>query len=176
MKNIFDVGLLSILNETKFLDHFNNLIENAVLFSKNVPYFMNIHETDRISLLKSSVFEIICVRHSSMYYYQSTCLNEDESRTDLATLAACAVAASHISSFDQSLINSSKFNDLFMIPVYVCWTQCDWLCDKLPQLKVFILMLADFYRTFSEMCLDETELAIFSSYLLFKDNFIIRVY
>ncbi len=43
------------------------LIEKSVLFAKNVPYFMNINETDRITLLKSCVFEIILVKHTACY-------------------------------------------------------------------------------------------------------------
>lgn len=63
----FQSGLLRILTETNFLNYFNTLIEKAVLFAKNVPYFMNINENDRITLLKSCVFEIIIVRHASCY-------------------------------------------------------------------------------------------------------------
>ncbi len=165
MQKCIQLGLLNILNETKFLDHFNILIENAVLFAKNVPYFMNIHETDRITLLKSCIFEIICVRYAFCYHNAASKLNEDESRTDLATLAACAVAAS---SSINSLLGSSKQNDMFMIPVCNTWIKCEWLCEHLPQLKNFFLILFDFYRFFTTLNLNESEVAIFCSYLLFN--------
>jgi len=48
------------------LEFFNSLIENTVLFAKIVPYFMEMHEADRITLLKSCVFEIICIRHAAL--------------------------------------------------------------------------------------------------------------
>ena len=156
--NLFNRGLLSILNETKFLEYFNALIENAVLFAKNVPYFMNIHETDRITLLKSCVFEIICVRHAQCY---SNALHD--SPTGLATLAACAVAAS-----TNTILNNSF--DLLYIPQNDTWATPTWLSDKLPQLKHFIYLLFDFYRYFSTMNLDDNEIAMFSSYLLFNSG------
>jgi hypothetical protein len=67
LEQFFNKGLLQLLKETKFLEYFNSLIENTVLFAKIVPYFMEMHETDRITLLKSSVFEIICIRHSQLF-------------------------------------------------------------------------------------------------------------
>jgi len=167
LKQLFGQGLLFILNESKFLDHFNNLIENAVLFAKNVPYFMDIHETDRIALLKSCVFEIICVRHASCYYHRESnnrnTEGDERAATDLATLAACAVAASTGESS-----TTRPTTDMFMVPVFGTWTTCEWLCEQLPQLRGFIVMLADFFRHFSFMELDETECAIFCSFLLFN--------
>ena len=67
LEQLFHRGLLQMLKETKFLESFNSLIENTVLFAKIVPYFMEMHESDRIALLKSSVFEIICIRHSQLF-------------------------------------------------------------------------------------------------------------
>ena len=67
LEQLFNKGLLQLLKDTKFLEFFNSLIENTVLFAKIVPYFMEMHETDRITLLKSSVFEIICIRHSQLF-------------------------------------------------------------------------------------------------------------
>jgi hypothetical protein len=63
----FANGLIGFFSETKFLEFFNQLIENTVLFAKIVPYFMDMHESDRIAMLKSCVFEIICVRHMSLF-------------------------------------------------------------------------------------------------------------
>ena len=126
---------------------------------------MNIHDTDRITLLKSCIFEIICVRYAFCYHNAASKLNEDESRTDLATLAACAVAAS---SSINSLLGSSKQNDMFMIPICNTWIKCEWICEHLPQLKNFFLILFDFYRCFTALNLNESEVAIFCSYLLFN--------
>jgi hypothetical protein len=84
-------GLPTILQETQLLDYFNSLIESAVLFAKSVPYFMSIHETDRIALLKSSVFEMLVVRHARCY--SSSCLaklNDNTESMDLVTLATVA--------------------------------------------------------------------------------------
>lgn len=121
LRAVLERGLITLLTQTRLLDHINMLIEQAVLFAKNVPYFMNIHESDRIALLKSCVFDVICVRHatffrtslasrcsaslssssstssspfSSSVSSSSTDENNTSSSIDLATLAACAVAAS----------------------------------------------------------------------------------
>jgi hypothetical protein len=75
----FNKGLKSILTETRFLDHINTLIENTVMFAKNIPHFMHVNETDRILLLKESVFEIICIRHAC-YFIKS---NESDDYTFL---------------------------------------------------------------------------------------------
>lgn len=125
LRAVLERGLIALLTQTRLLDHINMLIEQAVLFAKNVPYFMNIHESDRIALLKSCVFDVICVRHatffrtslasrcsaslsssqsssstsSSPFSSSASSSSSDENNTssssiDLATLAACAVAAS----------------------------------------------------------------------------------
>ena len=158
---LFERGLLAILNETKFLEHINTLIENAVLFAKNVPYFMNIHETDRITLLKSCVFEIICLRHAC-YYSNSYDKSFSSSSTDLATLADCAIASQTSSlSYDKSK---------FRIPLFNAIVSCEWLCLKLPQLKKFIFLLFDFYSYFNLFNLNDDELALFSSWLIFNSS------
>lgn len=187
---ILQRGLLATLNETKFLDYFNNLIENAVLFAKNVPYFMSIHETDRITLLKSSVFEIIVVRHATCYsnsYY--TQLNDSTKSMDLVTLAAVATASrspstfatvnqlnahgskSSISKIFSSGSSSQQFkSDFLWVPSVGSWTSCQWLGERMPQLKKFMQMLIEFYRFFSIVDLTDSELAIFCSYLLYKSG------
>lgn len=68
-------GLVHVLAHTRLLEHINLLIEQTVLFAKNVPYFMNIHEPDRIALLKSCVFDVICVRHAVFFRAQSSSLS-----------------------------------------------------------------------------------------------------
>jgi hypothetical protein len=67
LEQYFSNGLMGFFGETKFLEFFNQLIENTVLFAKIVPYFMDMHESDRIAMLKSCVFEIICVRHMLLF-------------------------------------------------------------------------------------------------------------
>jgi hypothetical protein len=162
LNGLFERGLLAILSETKFLEHINTLIENAVLFAKNVPYFMNIHETDRITLLKSCVFEIICLRHACYYSSGYDKSFSSSSSTDLATLADCAIASQTSSlSYDKSK---------FRIPLFNAIVSCEWLCLKLPQLKKFILLLFDFYSYFSLFNLNDDELALFSSWLIFNSS------
>ncbi|RNA06318.1 ecdysone-induced 78C-like isoform X8 [Brachionus plicatilis] len=117
---LFDPGLVHVLTGSTFLDHVNVLIENTVLFAKNVPFFMTINEADRISLLKSSVFEIICLRHSMFYKYSS-------SLSSLSTLAECALAHHGTES---SLVESKLY-----LPFLNCWTTCEWLSEKLDEAK-----------------------------------------
>lgn len=180
---IFQHGLLSVLKETKFLEHFNNLIECAVLFAKNVPYFMNIHETDRISLLKSCVFEIILVRHatcfSSSYSPQLTANNQTDS---LGTLAAVAAASTSsvteliqksriMKTLDSDSVNQHFFESIFFwLPACEMWMSYKWLCEKISDLERFMQLLIDFYQCFATMELGERELAMFCAYLLFNSG------
>ena len=190
LSRLFGQGLLSILNETNFLDHFNNLVENAVIFAKNVPYFMEIHEADRITLLKSCVFEIILVCHASCFSHESTTefnrllvksVSESSPHTgtfDLATLAACAVAAStsEQTTNPQAIVNSlsggnaAETTNYFWIPSYKTWASYEWICEKLPQLEPFLHLLVKFYQQFAAMKLAETELALFCSFLLYNTD------
>ena len=132
LRAVLERGLIALLTQTRLLDHINMLIEQAVLFAKNVPYFMNIHESDRIALLKSCVFDVICVRHatffrtslasrcsaslssssstsSSPFSSSASSSSSDENNTsssiDLATLAACAVAASSTNHPHNGILN-----------------------------------------------------------------------
>ena len=190
LSRLFDQGLISILNETNFLDHFNNLVENAVIFAKNVPYFMEIHEADRITLLKSCVFEIILVCHASCFSHESKTefnrllvksVSESSSQPgsfDLATLAACAVAAStsEQTTNPQAIVNSlssahvRQSTNYFWVPGYETWASYEWICEKLPQLEPFLHLLVEFYQQFSTMKLAQTELALFCSYLLYNTD------
>lgn len=129
LENQFSQGLMYVLRETKFLDFFNSLIESTVLFAKNVPYFMEMHEQDRITLLKSCVFEIIVIRHSNFY---------------------------------------DKQTQKFILPHYESFLSKDFLILKLPDCKLLIEILFDFYNEFCMFDLNDSELAIFSSYLLFN--------
>jgi hypothetical protein len=129
LESLFSKGLMGVLRETKFLDFFNSLIESTVLFAKNVPYFMEMHEQDRITLLKSCVFEIIVIRHSNFY--------------DKQTLK-------------------------FILPHYESFLSKDFLILKLPDCKLLIEILFDFYNEFCMFDLNDSELAIFSSFLLFN--------
>nr|ASL70612.1 nuclear receptor [Brachionus koreanus] len=152
LSNFISSGLVNVLKSSKFLDHANILIENTVLFAKNVPFFMTINESDRISLLKGSVFEIICLRHSIFYQYSS-------SLSSLATLADCALAHDG----DESSLVESKF----YLPFLKCWINCDWLGDKLIDAKKFLNLLFEFYFYLNSISLSEFELAVFCAYLLF---------
>lgn len=184
LKALLQRGLITLLNQSRLLEHINTLIEQAVLFAKNVPYFMNIHESDRISLLKSCVFDVICVRHSIFYR-----ANKPETDTvDLATLAACAVAASNsngvssgggsgdgVSGVSYSISNSSNNTNTtnhsqgrFFIPYWDVWLTQESINELLPELGQFVNMLFDFYFYFNSMVLNEFEIAIFSSFLLFN--------
>jgi hypothetical protein len=129
VEQLFNRGLLQLLKDTKFLDYFNSLIENTVLFAKIVPYFMEMHETDRITLLKSSVFEIICIRHSQLF----------------------------------DLINNK-----FILPLYETHLNKEFLIQKLPECKTFIELLFDFINEFSLIDLNDSEIAVFCSFLLFN--------
>ena len=180
----FQRGLSEILKETKFLDYFNNLIENSVLFAKNVPYFMSIHESDRITLLKSCVFEIILVRHATCYsnsYFTELSNRNESADNHLVTLAAVAAASTSNASsatvgntksqIMRTLDNdSSTKSDFFWIPGCDTWTSCHWLCEKMPQLKKLIELLIEFYRSFSTLKLNEQEMALFCSYLLYNTS------
>lgn len=158
LTSLFDKGLLGLLNESGLLEHLNTLVEGAVLFAKNVPYFMNIHEADRINLLKSSVFEIICVQHSKLFQFSdSTCMSSSSS-SSLATLAACALGNDGSRDDDTS--------EKLLVPVFNVWTTRQWLSDKLPQMGRFLKLLFEFYCFLSRMKLSDTELAYFCSYLL----------
>lgn len=159
LRNVFNEGLVNVLNRTKFLEHINLLIENTVLFAKNVPFFMNINETDRITLLKCSVFEIICLRHSIFYKYSS-------SISSLTTLADCALAYNNTFANNDTNLVESKF----YVPFLNCWLTCDWICEKLPDIKKFIHLLFEFYFYCNSICLNESEFAIFCSYLLFNSD------
>lgn len=186
VKSVLQRGLVALLNETKLLDHINTLIENAVLFAKNVPYFMNIHETDRIALLKTCVFEIICVRHSVFYKNseQTTTTSTNESKKsssasiDLATLAACAVAASESgksSSTSKGAVNEhvdkvSLTHGKLFIPYWDVWLTSAQLAERLPQLKHFIELMFDFYYFLNSMNMGDYELALFCAYLLFNSG------
>lgn len=147
LHELFSQGLTNLLNKSKLLEHINTLIENTVLFAKNVPYFMNINETDRISLLKSSVFEVICVRHAVFWRSSSNIV-----LNDLATLATCAVAG----------------GGRFLVPIWNVWTASEWLCEKMPQMSGFIKMLFEFYFYFNTMNLTDFEFALLCSFLLFN--------
>jgi hypothetical protein len=140
--NYFDKGLQAILTETKFLDQMNALIENTVLFAKNIPYFMNVNETDRILLLKESVFEIICVRHAC-YFITSSTDNKNRNECD---------------------------NYTFMLPIFNVLIKYEWICNKMPQLANFIKVLFEFYAYFNLIQLNQTELALFCSFLIFNSS------
>lgn len=152
LTHLISHGLINVLKSSNFLDHVNLLIENTVLFAKNVPFFMTINEADRIVLLKSSVFEIICLRHSIFYKYSC-------SLSSLATLADCALA--HDGN-DSSLVESK-----FFLPFLNCWITCDWLGEKLDDAKKFLNLLFEFYFYLNSISLSELELSIFCAYLLF---------
>ena len=137
--NYFEKGLQFILTETKFLDHMNALIENTVLFAKNIPYFMNVNETDRILLLKESVFEIICVRHAC--YFINIANNQND-------------------------IN----NYTFMFPIFNALIKYELISNKMPQLANFVKILFEFYAQFNLIQLNQTELALFCSYLIFNSS------
>ena len=196
LTNLLSKGLTSVLSETRFLENINALIENAVLFAKNVPYFMNIHETDRISLLKVSVFDIICVKHYRYFRTKKNThlgnnnninnnnINAASNNSSLATLAACALATWPVSenlTYDNKTTAnlSEQFeldeNDKLVIPQFNVWATRDWLSSKLPQLAVFFQILFDFYFYFSRMGLSENELAFFCSYLLFNAGLLIKL-
>lgn len=176
LRAILQRGLVTLLTHTRLLEHINMLIEQTVLFAKNVPYFMNIHEPDRIALLKTCVFDVICVRHSvffrpgtSTHHYHrhpsstnqsAKCQNND----DLATLAACAVAASG----NQVEEMTPLLQPRIFIPLWNTWLNQDTLIGSLPQLAQFITMLFDFYAYLSSIQPSEYELSIFASYLLFN--------
>jgi hypothetical protein len=195
LTGLFAKGFLSLLCESRLLEHVNMLIEHAVLFAKNVPYFMNIHEADRINLLKSSVFEIICVRHSSCFLINnsSASVNGRSGRggrdrgenaaglsSSLATLAACALATWPVKSGsaeaaveEEEAINDNDDEedancDRFVLPHFNVWTSCKWLCKRVPQLSRFFALWFDFYYYFNRMSLCDSELAFFSAYLLFN--------
>nr|ASL70501.1 nuclear receptor [Brachionus rotundiformis] len=153
--NLISTGLVNVLKTSKFLDHANVLIENTVIFAKNIPFFMTINESDRITLLKGSVFEIICIRHSMFYKYSS-------SLSSLTTLADCALAHDG----NESNLLESKFYLTF----FNCWLSCDWLSEKLSDAKKFLNLLFEFYFYLNSISLSEFELAIFCAYLLFDSG------
>jgi hypothetical protein len=195
LTNVLSKGFLSLLNETKFLDYVNNLIESSVLFAKNVPYFMNVHETDRINLLKSSVFEIIIIKHSHFFKpfifkssssqindgitldlpnsFESVVLtsqNSTNTNNSLVTLAACALANYNCENEALNGENKKENVDKLVLPYFNCWTTCAWLSEKLPQLENFLHLLFDFYQFFTKINITENELALLSSYLLFNNG------
>jgi len=165
----FECGLLKVLKETDFLDYFNNLIESAVLFAKNVPYFMSIHESDRITLLKACVFEIILVRHAVCYSSKPNQLHDIIKSNSLDTLAA--VAAASTSDRQKSQIFKSldidETDSLLWIPGCEVWASCEWLCEKIPDLKQFLRLLIDFCQFFNAMNLNNNQIAVFCAYLLY---------
>lgn len=161
LEHFISSGLINVLKNSKFLDHANILIENTVLFAKNVPFFMTINESDRITLLKSSVFEIICLRHSIFYKYSSSLSN-------LAKLADCALAHDG----DESSLIESKF----YLPFLNCWTNCDWLSDKLVDAKKFLNLLFEFYFYLNSISLSEFELAVFCAFLLFDYSKFLNIF
>ena len=102
----------------------------------------------------------------------------ESNSTDLATLAAVATAST-LTLYDEqnfkSQINENIDNkpnslksDFFWIPNYKIWTDCKWLIEKIPQLKNFLKLLVEFYRCFSIIKLNDDEIGIFCSYLLFN--------
>ncbi|CAF0832034.1 unnamed protein product [Brachionus calyciflorus] len=159
LTNQFNEGLVSFLKKSKFLDQINLFIENTVLFAKNVPLFMNINETDRISLLKSSVFSVICIRHLIFYKYSNN-------MSSLATLADCALAYNFNNFHHDINLADAKF----YLPFLNCWLTCDWICEKFTEIKKFIHLLFEFYFYFNSFGLNETELAIFCSFILFDSD------
>ena len=117
----------------------NALIENTVLFAKNIPYFMNVNETDRILLLKESAFEIICVRHACYFI-------------NIAN-------------------NQNDFNNYtFMFPIFNALIKYELISNKMPQLASFVKILFEFYAQFNLIQLNQTELALFCSYLIFNSS------
>lgn len=185
LRAILQRGLVTLLTHTRLLEHINMLIEQTVLFAKNVPYFMNIHEPDRIALLKTCVFDVICVRHSIFFRPGTTTksihssLNDHHNHQsskvhndDLATLAACAVAASSNCGQQQQQQQQQQMpvplQPRIFIPLWNTWLNQDMLIQSLPQLAQFITMLFDFYAFLSSIQPSEYELSIFASYLLFN--------
>lgn len=153
---------------------------------------MNIHESDRIALLKSSVFNVICVRHSVFFRTSllasrsQTSSNVDET-VDLATLAAVAASATpapngkpnhRIRFLDKPELviifkghNHQQFPTLqarLFIPFWNVWLNQDILTQSLPQLSRFIDMLFEFYMYYNTIGPTESEQAVFSSFLLFN--------
>lgn len=97
---------------------------------------------------------------------------------DLATLAAVATASTSSLNKEQNInsrIETKTDNeptnlksDLFWIPNCNIWSNCEWLSEKMPQLKKFLQLLVEFYRCFSIIKLNDDEIGIFCSYLLFN--------
>jgi len=164
LSSALERGLLHVLNETPFLDYANNLIESAVLFAKNVPYFMSIHESDRITLLKACVFEIILVRHASCHSDRPS--PTPDSLDTLAAVAAASTSDQRKSQLIESL-DSDERDSWLWLPGCEVWASCKWLGDKIPQLRRFIQLLATFYQTFNAMGLDCSQVAVFCAYLLY---------
>jgi hypothetical protein len=174
----FGMGLQSMLVESKFLEHMNTLIESTVLFAKNVPFFMNVHETDRITLLKSCVFEIICVMHAQFYVDAA---NDSDKLNNLGKNSSSHGTSEHSSSITQALAtladcalatsaSTTVYTEKFIVPLCDLIASKEWLCDVFPMLKDFIFFLFDFFHHFSLMQLNEVEIAIFCSYLLFSSS------